>query len=95
MKIKEAFKKLDTYNELAELMNGDKMHIYFADILTPGVSYGEKFNTYEDFRKYIRHEYFKEIADEILNSDDWDLNGRKKFYGRGRMMTFELSLSWN
>ena len=30
MKIKEAFKKLDTYNELAELMNGDKMHVYFA-----------------------------------------------------------------
>ena len=67
MKIKEAFKKLDTYNELAELMNGDKMHVYFAEV-TSGIGFGESFKSFADFRKYIRNEYFKEIADRILDS---------------------------
>ena len=94
MKIKEAFKKLDNYNELAEMMNGDKMHIYFSDILN-GISFGEKFNSYDDFRKYIRREYRKEIADEILNTEDWELNQKKEFYAWSHLKTFELCLSWN
>lgn len=99
MKIKEAFKKLDTYNELAELMNGDKMHVYFAEV-TSGIGFGESFKSFADFRKYIRNEYFKEIADRILDDDGWELNGENELSGfAGRfsdlVLKFELDLSWN
>ena len=99
MKIKEAFKKLDTYNELAEMMNGDKMHVYFAET-TSGIGFGESFNSFADFRKYIRNEYCKEIADRILNDEGWELNEENElsgFAGRfsDKALRFELDLSWN
>ena len=99
MTIKKAFEKLATYNELAELMNGDKMHVYFAEV-TSGIGFGGSFKNFADFRKYIRNEYFKEIADRILDDDGWELNKENElsgFDGRfsDRVMKFELDLSWN
>lgn len=93
MKIKEAFKKLEIYNELAELMNEEKKSIWFADI-TDCVAFGETFSCFADFRKYVRHEYVKDLADNILDSDDWDLNGEKEIASAsGRDLTFELCLT--
>lgn len=93
MKIKDAFKKLENYNELADLMRMDKMKIWFADV-SICVSIGDHFASYDEFRKYIRHEYVKNVADQILNSDGWDLNEEKEIISAsGNEMTFELSLS--
>ena len=94
MKIKEAFKKIETYNEIAELTNEDKRALWFADI-TSCVSFGEKFTDFSEFRKYVRHEYFKDVADIILNSDGWEFNGEKEIVNnRERTLTFELNLAW-
>lgn len=64
MTIKELFKKVETYNEIAELLGNRSAKIYFY--IFP---YDESFSTYKAFSKYIRTEYLKEMADEILKYD--------------------------
>ena len=78
----ELFKKVEAYNEIAELMMTQKARIYFADT-TYVCCFGEHFTSYSEFRKYIRREYIKEVADQIL-SGDWEFDkevtiGRSKF----------------
>lgn len=61
MTIKEMFKKVETYNEIAELLGNRSAKVYFYTF-----PHGESFSTYKDLSKYIRSEYLKEMADEIL-----------------------------
>ena len=70
MTMKELFKKVDTYNEVAELMRTDKAEICFTYAF---LSY-EKFTNYNDFRKFIRRELVKEQADVILKSDAFEFD---------------------
>jgi hypothetical protein len=91
MKIKELFKKLEGYNELAELMNTEKAHIWFGDKLCTVITNGDSFTDFSKFRKYVRKEYFKEVADFILNSDGWEFNQEVSFTNNaGRVIPFEL-----
>jgi hypothetical protein len=90
MTIKKAFEKLATYNEFAELMNESKKAIWFADILECGISNGETFTDWATFRKYVRREYFKPLADKILTADDWTLNDEREI--EGSSLCFELYL---
>lgn len=91
MKIKEAFAKISVYNEIAALESEEQKAIWFEDVLLPGVTDGEKFSRFEDFRKFVRKEYFKEVADAILGSDDWELNEEKELTNNlGRKLTFGL-----
>jgi hypothetical protein len=93
MRIKEMFKKVDGYNELAEVMNTEKAHVWFADKICSSITDGESFTEYGEFRKYIRREYFKDVADFILNSDVWEMNGETDFTSKtGRVLTFELCI---
>lgn len=93
MTIKEAFKKLETYNELATLMNESKKAIWFADVLAQGLYNGETFTDWADFRKYVRREYIKDVADKILESDSWTFNGEWETESvTGRNLAFELTL---
>lgn len=64
MTIKEMFKKVETYNEIAELFGNRLAEVYFYTF-----PHGESFRSYKDFSKYIRAEYLKEMADEILKHD--------------------------
>lgn len=94
MKIKEAFKKVETYNEIAELENEGRKEIWFENILAGCISDGERFSDYAEFRKYVRKEYFKDVADIILESDDWTLNGEKEVINKfGRVMKFGLYIT--
>lgn len=68
MTAKELFKKVETYNEVAEIMQVQKARIYF----TYGFCSGEHFRTFADFRKYVRAEFFKDVADMILKCDEWE-----------------------
>ena len=70
MKMKDMFKKVETYNEIAEIMLTQKAKIIFGEKW-----YHEEFKNYDDFKKYVRHEYIKEVADKILNSEDWEIDG--------------------
>lgn len=71
MTLKEMFKKVETYNEVAEVMHTDKAVIYFSD------SYysGKDFETYDSFRKYIRKEYISEVVNLILKESNWEMDG--------------------
>jgi len=71
MTMKEMFKKVETYNEIAELMGTDKAKISFYDLPCFG---GIHFSNYKEFSKYIRQEYIKEIADAILKHDGWEID---------------------
>lgn len=90
MKIKEAFKKICAYNEVAELIGEEPKGIWFACELCAGVHDGATFKTYESFRKYVRKEYFADMAKEILESDGWTLNGDMEITNRGRVSKFNL-----
>ena len=79
MKMKEMFKKVETYNEIAEMMMTHKAKIQFCEWL-----YTERFEKYSDFSKWIRREYIKEVADQILNSDAWEIDEELEIhYGEG------------
>lgn len=89
MKIREMFKKVEAYNELAEIMNGEKAHVWFAEKSV--ITIGDAFKDYNEFRKYIRREYFKDVEDFVLNSDEWEINSEKTFTNNfGNEMTFEV-----
>ncbi len=91
MKIKEAFKKIETCNEIMELTGEDRYAIWFGDIICDPITDGRKFASYEEFRKYVRKEYFKDVADAILGADDWKLNDNKVIITCDHhAMTFEL-----
>ena len=91
MKLKKVFEKIETYNEIAELANEEHKVIWFADIVYESIMNGEKFASFEDLRKYVRKEYYKEVADAILNAEDWELNSEKEIEIKaGRKLKFEL-----
>ena len=94
MKISEMFKKVQAYNELAQIMNSPKAHVWFADRPLSFIASGYAFTEYSDFRKYVRHEYVKDIADAILNSDDWQINSEKEIPNKcGKTITFEVYIN--
>ena len=93
MTMKEMFKKVEGYNEIAEIMKTNKASIYFADI-SGACTYGEHFTSYSDFSKYVRHEYLKSLADKILKSDAWEIDGEIEIatdYGKTICFSAELS----
>ena len=61
MKIKEMFSKVEGFNELAEIMGVEKAEIWFGDVLCAGVTDGESFTSYTEFRKYIRRDISKTL----------------------------------
>ena len=76
MTLKKLFEKMDTYNEVAELMCSRKAHISFTncDPKYPTICFGEAFSYYDELRKYVRKEFIKETADFILKSDGWEFD---------------------
>ena len=70
MTMKDIFKKIEVYNEVAELMNTQKAKIAFGEKFS-----SDRFENYSEFRKFIRKEYIDEVADKILKSEDWKIDG--------------------
>lgn len=91
MTLKDMFKKVEIYNEMAELMQTQKARIYFAD-LHGSYSYGEHFNDYAGLRKYVRHEYINAIADKVLKSDGFEFDQEYEIENDGRRLTFLVNL---
>lgn len=67
MKIAEMIKKIDSYNEVAELIRQPKMTLKFSVRYALTV----EITNLKDFRKYIRNEYIPEMADAILSYDGY------------------------
>ena len=99
MTMREIFKKVETYNEVAEMMRTAKASIYFYDI-SGSWSSGQHFRSYNDFRKHIRGEYIKEVADIILKADTFEMDSETAFcyldsFGKEQTATFGTELSAN
>lgn len=94
MTLKQMFKKIEAYNEIAHMMGTSKAQIYFADVDEKfGISLGgDHFDDYDAFRKYIKGEYHKEIADLILKSDCWDFDKDFSFEWAGGTAAFTAEL---
>ena len=69
MTLKDMMKKVETYNEIADLMGTQKAALAFADTYRT-----ERFLCYSDLWKYIRRKYLKEVADLILKDDTWGID---------------------
>ena len=67
MKIAEMIKKIEAYNETAELIDTEKVELMFY------VRFGAygKVGSMKEFRKFIRQQYIDEMADAILNYDGY------------------------
>ena len=78
MTMKELFKKVDTYNEIAEMMGTDKAKLVltYIDIITKCEG---SFKTYKEFTKFVKSEYQKEVAENLIKSKDWELDGEITF----------------
>lgn len=75
MTLKELFKKVEAYNEIAEMMHSRKAKIHFYMRASGcNICFGESFESFESLRKYIRNEYLKEMADAVLKCSDWELD---------------------
>lgn len=64
MKIKDMIKKVEAYNEVAEIIHGDKMAITFHEF-----TINERITDYKQFSKFIRKTYLNIIADAILDGE--------------------------
>lgn len=79
MTLKELFKKVETYNEIAEMMKSRKAKIHFY-VKASGcnICFGESFDSFESLRKYVRREYLKQMADAVLKCSDWELDNESE-----------------
>lgn len=92
MKLKEMFKKIDAYNELAEIMGTEKVQLSLS------IGYDNcKFDTYKSLTKYIRCEYVEGMAQALLECDkyefDKDIYVETMLYGRPTSELVETYLS--
>lgn len=61
MTIKELFKKVESYNEIAEIMNHRKVAISFWDDI-----FQHTFNSFKEFKAFLDETYIDSAATEIL-----------------------------
>lgn len=70
MKIKEMIKKIDTFNEIAEMIGNEKAELRCT------IGYGFSFivSNEKSFKKQIREEYIPEMAKAILDCAEYEFN---------------------
>lgn len=68
MTIKEMFKKVEAYNEVAELIGSNKAVLE----ITLDVHFSEKFSTYKEFKAYIKREWIDELAKAVEGYDKYE-----------------------
>ena len=92
MTMRDLFKKVEGYNEMAALMNADKAAISFAQI-DNGFSFGSnRYNNYAEFRKWVKRDYLPEVAQKILNAKDCEFDSGFEFEWRGGVAKFTVAL---
>lgn len=69
MTLKEMMKKVETYNEVAEVMGTQR-----AELLLEDGNVYEYFETWAELRKYIRREYVSEYADALLKTNTYEMD---------------------
>lgn len=77
MTLKELFKKVEAYNEIAALMGTTPARIFFNT--DPQFGFGEYFENFTDMKKYIKEEYIDPLADMVLKYKEWDFDKQADF----------------
>lgn len=69
MTVREIFKKVDAYNEVAEIMGTDK-----AIVKVAGFSFSclDEFENFKDFRAYLKREIIDTLANAVLACDEFE-----------------------
>lgn len=75
MTIKEALKKVESYNELAEILRNRKIVLEFGY----DTHFSETFYSYKQFRAWLKKEIITEIATEILDFDNFEFGKEFNF----------------
>lgn len=70
MTIKEMLKKIENYNEMAEIVGGEKLELRM--VFEYGLS--DEVKSYKEFSKYIRDEFIDEIAKPILEYKGYEFH---------------------
>lgn len=68
MTIKELFKKIENYNEVAKMVGTKGLYLH----VTIGYT-NDRFDTFKVFRKRLRDTYIDEVAEAILKNDSFAL----------------------
>lgn len=92
MKINEMFKKVESYNEIAEMIGTDKAYIA-CDI---GTFNHYRATTAKELRAAIRGDFFKWAADPILAGDytigETEMIGMNDPYGKLTIESVEFNI---
>ena len=70
MTIKEMFRKIETYNDIAKLVGTDQIKI----TITVDTFYIESFQYFADFRKWLKKEWISEMGEAFLKYADFEFN---------------------
>lgn len=76
MTMRELFKKVETYNEVAQMIDipyQAKLIFSIDDGREHSIVDRKSYSTYKEFRRYFKQEIIDEITNFVLNSDDFDL----------------------
>ena len=92
MTMRELFKNVECYNEMAVLMDADKAAINFANVANGLYIGGDTYNNYADFRKWVKRDYLPEVAQKILTAKDCEFDRVFEFYWRGGKAEFSVVL---
>ena len=79
MTMKEMFKKVEGYNEIAELMKTDKVQLVLTSIDNGFVAVQGHFKSYKEFTGFVKEEYFSDVAENLIKSKDWEIDGTITF----------------
>ena len=91
MKIKDMIKKIEDYNEIAEIVGGAKMELHFRDQM--GCGY-QKVMSYKQFSGFICREYLDSVAKAILNGD-YEFDKASKFIVQDHTgFTFDVAVAF-
>ena len=69
MTIKEMLKKVEAYNEIAQLMGQDTVSLYIRDV---GWHTTAEVKDIKSYKKFVTENYIKCVAEAILNYKDYD-----------------------
>lgn len=70
MTIKEMIKKVEAYNEVANVMGTEKAVLKFEY----GFGWGKEVEDLASFKKYMKDEFIKEMVDAIMNFKEYEFD---------------------
>lgn len=93
MKLKDIFRKVEAYNEIAEMMRTTKARIFFGDIIFARCIGGAHFSSYKELSQFVRREFYPAVAKMVLEFDGWEIDEEHTFEFENRQLTFTVELT--